>query len=52
MEKLKDAKEIKANNENISIEKGRMSYIAHETVMDYLEKAISEYKASRWKSSK
>ena len=50
MEKLKDAKEIKANNENISIEKGRMSYIAHETVMDYLEKAISEYKASRWKS--
>ncbi len=50
VEKLKDAKEIKANNENISIEKGRMSYIAHETVMDYLEKAISEYKASRWKS--
>ena len=47
---LKEANEIKADRENLSIEKGRMSYIKHETAMDYLEKAISRYQMSRWKS--
>jgi Trk K+ transport system NAD-binding subunit len=47
---LKEANEIKADRENLSIEKGRMSYIEHETAMDYLEKAISRYQMSRWKS--
>lgn len=47
---LKEANEIKADSENISIEKGCMSYVEHETTMDYLEKAISHYKMSRWKS--
>lgn len=47
---LKEANEIKADSENVSIEKGRMSYVEHETTMDYLEKAISHYKMSRWKS--
>lgn len=47
---LKEANEIKADRENLSIEKGRMSYIEHETTMDYLEKAIGHYKMSRWKS--
>lgn len=49
VECLKKANEIKADSENISIEKGRMSYIAHETAMDYLEKVISDYKMSRLK---
>ena len=47
---LKEANEIKADRENLSIEKGRMSYIKHETAMEYLEKAISRYQMSRWKS--
>ena len=47
---LKEANAIKADSENISIEKGRMSYIEHETSMDYLERAISSYKMIRWKS--
>jgi len=47
---LKEANAIKAVSENISIEKGRVSYIEHKTAMDYLEKAISRYQMSRWKS--
>ena len=47
---LKEANAIKADSENISIEKGRMSYIEHETAMDYLERAISSYRMIRWRS--
>ena len=47
---LKEANAIKADSENISIEKGRVSYIEHETAMDYLERAISSYRVIRWRS--
>lgn len=41
-ERLKEAKE-EAKNANGEIEKGRMSYLFHETSMDYLQKCINKF---------
>lgn len=43
-DKFKDAHEIKKHSKNnIVIERGRMSYIKHETSMDYLQKCINRF---------
>lgn len=42
-DKFKDAQEIKKHSENnIVVERGRMSYKMHETSMDYLQKCINK----------
>lgn len=47
-DKFKDAQEIKRNSENnIIIERGRMSYRAHRTSMDYLQKCINKFYIKR-----
>lgn len=48
----KNAKEIKNNSDNnIIIERGRMSYKKHETSMDYLQKAINKFYVPRNKTA-
>ncbi len=51
-ESFKDAYEIKNNSENnITVERGRMSYIMHKTSMDYLQKCINRFYVPRDKDS-
>lgn len=43
-DKFKDAQEIKKHSENnIVVERGRMSYQMHKTSMDYLQKCINKF---------
>ena len=44
VESYRDAKEIKDGRENVIIERGRMSYLRHETSMDYLELCINKFR--------
>lgn len=44
LDKYKDARELKEGNDNIIIERGRMSYKRHETSMDYLELWINKFR--------
>lgn len=44
---FKEAQEIQSDNEDIQIEKGRMTYQSHKTSMDYLERCIDNYKMPR-----
>lgn len=47
-DKYKEAQEIKKHSENnIVVERGRMSYIKHETSMDYLQKCINKFYTPR-----
>lgn len=51
-DKYKDAQTIKKESaNNIVIERGRMSYIKHETSMDYLQKCINRFYVPRDKEA-
>lgn len=51
-DKFKDAQEIKKHSENnIVVERGRMSYQKHETSMDYLQKCINRFYVPRDKEA-
>jgi hypothetical protein len=51
-DKFKEAQEIKKNSENkIIVERGRMSYLKHETSMDYLQKCINRFYVPRDKEA-
>lgn len=51
-DKYKEAQEIKKNSENnIVVERGRMSYLKHETSMDYLQKCINRFYVPRDKDA-
>ena len=51
-DKYKDAQEIKKHSENhIVVERGRMSYLKHETSMDYLQKCINRFYVPRDKEA-
>lgn len=51
-DKYKDAQTIKKESaNNIVIERGRMSYLKHETSMDYLQKCINQFYVPRDKEA-
>lgn len=52
VEKYSEAKEIKEDNENVRIEKGRMTYKKHHTSMDYLQRYIDKIRNKRSRSKK
>lgn len=51
-DRFKDTQEIKKHSENnIVVERGRMSYLKHETAMDYLQKCINRFYVPRDKEA-
>ncbi|WP_251316680.1 hypothetical protein [Flintibacter muris] len=49
VESYKEAKKLK-DNENVTVERGRMTYKKHETSMDYLELCINRFRNVRSKN--
>lgn len=49
---FKEVQRIKKEQDNVHVERGRMSYEKHETSMDYLELCINKFRAKRLEKKK